>query len=116
MDVGVVKPIASDIQSEDVTQAPPNQIGGILDGGVTTPEANQQASVTTPAVQSVVVPSTRTTSPFFMRPQATFDPSQILTAEYFQNLLTPSRPLGMQKGGSVIDAAAERFLGSLRAA
>ena len=109
-----ILPAASDIQSEDVTQTPPNQIGGILDGGVTTPEANQQ--VAAPTAQSVVVPSTRTTSPFFMRPQATFDPSQILTAEYFRNLLTPQRPLAMQKGGSVIDAAAERFLGSLRAA
>jgi hypothetical protein len=109
MDVGIVKPIASDIQSEDVTQTPPNQIGGILDGGVTTPESNQSG-------QSVVVPSTRVSSPFFMRPQAAFDPSQILTAEYFRNLLTPAKPLAMQKGGSVIDAAAERFLGSLRAA
>ena len=104
-----VLPLPTDIQSEDVTQTPPNQIGGIIDGGVTTPESNQPS-------QSVVVPSTRVSSPFFMRPQAAFDPSQILTAEYFQNLLTPQRPLAMQKGGSVIDAAAEQFLGSLRAA
>ena len=104
-----VLPLPTDIQSEDVTQTPPNQIGGIIDGGVTTPESNQPS-------QSVVVPSTRVSSPFFMRPQAAFDPSQILTAEYFQNLLTPAKPLAMQKGGSVIDAAAERFLGSLRAA
>jgi hypothetical protein len=78
-----------------------------------------------PPPPSIVVPSPR--SPVGpLRGPATFDPSAVLTPEFFESLLNPVRrpdfpvfggpAIRMRDGGEVLDAAADQFLMGLRAA
>lgn len=95
----------------------PNQIGGI----------NTPADPLAPA-GPVLVPSTRTSTPFsgqmpvgYGSPQTgQINPYSLAEMKRYEQLLRqlgqPKSPIGLAEGGSVLDAAAGRFLESLTAA
>jgi len=112
-------PIIVPPEPEEVVQEPsePNQIGGI----------NTPADPLAPA-GPVLVPSNRTSTPFsgqmpvgYGSPQTgQINPYALSEMKRYQQMLArlnqPRSPIGLAQGGSVLDAAAGRFLESLTAA